>query len=98
MKQFDIGDIIICLKPLSERESIPYFSEAKKVYSHLQSNFNYQEKESNKWIVTNISKTYHTILNTGNGKTILIEPTILQEHFIKLGEWRDYQFNQLDIN
>ncbi len=98
MKQFEIGDIIICLKPLSDRESIPYFSQAKKVYSHLQSNFNYKETESNKWIVTNINKTYYTILNTGNGKTILIEPLLLQEHFIKISEWRDYQFKQLDIN
>ncbi len=98
MKQFEIGDIIICLKPLSERESIPYFSQAKKVYSHLQSNFNYQEKDSNKWVVTNINTTYYTILNTGNGKTFLIEPILLQEHFIKISEWRDYQFKQLDIN
>lgn len=97
MKQFEIGDIIICLKPLTEEQSLRYFGETKQVYSPLQSNFNYKEKDSNKWIVINVSQKYHTILNSGNGKTMLIEPVILNEHFIKLSEWRDYQFNQLNI-
>jgi hypothetical protein len=87
MKQFEIGDILICHNP------IPNDYEIKRIYNILDLNF--KPHKDIRWCVTNMNNDYYTIMNMSDGKTSLFYPDVLQKHFIKISEWRNYQINKI---
>ncbi len=78
-----IGDILIYHNPIPN--------------DHIEriSNVDIKTIQNIKWCVININKEYYTILNLENKKTLLFNPEIIQKHFIKKSEWRNYQINKI---
>jgi hypothetical protein len=78
-----IGDILIYHNPIPN--------------DHIEriSNVDVKTIQNIKWCVININKEYYTILNLENKKTLLFNPEIIQKHFIKKSEWRNYQINKI---